>query len=133
MSRSGCRLRSEDNRPRRQYGGAGNTKGINTMSNLDMILDEYAKRGLLDGNAVDRIGAAVHRDAMRHEALVQAARAVVDAVRNDMQDDAHRTMDGRCSAVVEWRSCPARECFTASFNTLLEDLEWELDEEGGAE
>ena len=103
------------------------------MSNLDMILDEYAKRGLLDGNAVDRIGAAVHRDAMRHEVLVRAARAVVDAVRNDMQDDAHRTMDGRCSAVVEWWSCPARECFTASFNDLIDDLERELAEEGGAE
>jgi hypothetical protein len=53
------------------------------MSNLDMILDEYAKRGLLDGNAVDRIGAAVHRDAMRHEVLVRAARAVATQGRDE--------------------------------------------------
>lgn len=33
------------------------------MNNLDMVLDEYAKRGILDGNAVARIYYAAKRDA----------------------------------------------------------------------
>lgn len=99
------------------------------MSELDKILDRYAKCGILDGFFADRIGEAVRRDAMRHEALVRAARAVVDAVENDMADADHRDGNG-LSAVVEWRCCPARDCLTTSFNALVDELKGYVDEEG---
>lgn len=76
--------------------------------------------------------AAARRDRMGHEALARAARAVVDAVENDMADDGHMTGDGR-SAVILQGIASAKHYLTAPFLALLQDLEWALDREGGAE